>query len=251
MILLLSQVDNATAQIANKYPNDSLIQNDPNVVFAEMFEHNSVNTMISSTVPNYQTSSILSHIGFSNSVPLGSHGSQSLKLTTVENSTASNDPSEDANILKKFSTGISDSIFVRYYAKFNNAHAFHHTGVWIGGTNPSNSCWPCNYPGRAIPANGDSAFVVGTEIRGAANISPQSFSKFGFYNYWLDMKGFTSGPAAGKYYGNEFISPNSASSIDMNAWNCIEIMLKLNKSCIRKHRRTKNVDKWTTIISLR
>lgn len=226
MLVFLVLLSPLKGQIANSFPGDINIESDPNVVFSEMFEQNSISTMISSS--GYQTSQMVSHITFDPSVPIGSTGKQSLKLTTIESSNASNDKNEDANILKKFSTGISDSVFVRYYVKFNNAHTFHHTGVWIGGTNPANTCWPCNIPGRSIPTNGDSAFVVGTEIRGAANKSAQAFSKFGFYNYWADMKPFTSGPNAGQYYGNEFISPNSSASIDMNAWNCIEIMIKLN-----------------------
>jgi hypothetical protein len=214
------------AQLANNFPHDSLIQNDPNVVFAEMFEQNSVSTMISNS--GYQTSQLLTNINFDTSVPPGSHGKQSLKLTTLENSSASNDPKEDAYIIKKFTVGIADSVFIRYYVKFNNSHTFHHTGVWMGGTNPSNNCWPCNIPGRPIPTSGDSAFVVGTEIMGAAHQSAQSFANLGFYNYWMGMKPYTSGPNAGKYYGNEFISPNANASLDMTAWHCIETMIKHN-----------------------
>lgn len=214
------------AQIAQNYPNDMNIHNDPNVIFAEMFEQDSIAAMISSS--GYQTSQMLSHINFDNSVPPGSLGNQSLKLTTVENSAASNDPSEDANVLKKFSNGITDSVFVRYYVKYNSNFSFHHSGVWMGGTNPANQCWPCNTPGRTIPTSGDSAFVVGSEIRGLANQGPQQSSKFGLYNYWMDMKGFTTGPSAGQYFGNEFISPNANASLDMDSWNCVEVMIKLN-----------------------
>lgn len=226
ILLIFTSFGNLKAQIANAYPHDSLINNDPNVIFSEMFEQSSISTMISSS--SYQSSQMLSHINFDSSVPPGSHGTQSLKLTTVENSSLSNDPSEDANILKKFTVGITDSVFIRYYVKFNNSHTFHHTGVWIGGTNPSNICWPCNIPGRPIPTSGDSAFVVGTEIMGTAHQSAQSFAKLGLYNYWMDMKPYTSGSNAGKYYGNEFISPNANATLDMSAWNCIETMIKLN-----------------------
>jgi hypothetical protein len=226
IILFSIQQTNSIAQIANSYPNDVSIENDPNVVFAEMFEQETIDNMLTSS--GYQTLTMLSHINFSPSVPAGSSGNQSLKLTTIENSNLYNDPNEDANILKRFSTGISDSVFVRYYVKYNSAHTFHHTGVWIGGTDPANSCWPCNIPGRTIPTSGDSAFVVGTEIRGNATQSAQAFSKFGFYNYWMDMNQFTTGPNAGQYFGNEFISPNSEASINMDSWNCIELMLKLN-----------------------
>ncbi|MES2590043.1 MAG: T9SS type A sorting domain-containing protein [Bacteroidota bacterium] len=213
-------------QISLQHPNDIGIGSNSAVVFSEMFEQDSIQEMIQSV--GYQTSQMQSHINFDASIPLGSLGSQSLKLTTVENSTVSNDPSEDANILKKFSNGITDSVFVRYYVKYNSNFTFHHSGVWMGGTNPANQCWPCNTPGRTIPTSGDSAFVIGTEIRGLANQSPQTSSKFGFYNYWMDMKGFTSGSSAGQYFGNEFISPSSNGSLTMDVWNCIEVMIKMN-----------------------
>lgn len=219
-------IANSFSQISLQHPNDIGISTNSAVIFAEMFEQDSIQEMIQSV--GYQTSQMESHINFDASVPPGSLGSQSLKLTTVENSSASNDTMEDANILKKFPNGISDSVFVRYYVKYNSNFTFHHSGVWMGGTNPANQCWPCNTPGRTIPTSGDSAFVIGSEIRGLANQSPQTSSKFGFYNYWMDMKGFTSGPSAGQYFGNEFISPSSNASLNMDAWNCIEVMIKLN-----------------------
>ena len=213
-------------QISYQHPNDIGIENNSSVIFAEMFEQNDVPSMISTV--GYQTSQMQSHINFDPSVPLGSLGSQSLKLTAVENSSASNDPSEDANILKKFNSGISDSVFVRYYVKYNSNFSFHHSGVWMGGTDPANQCWPCNIPGRTIPISGDSAFVIGTEIRGLANQSAQTNSIFGFYNYWMDMNPYLTGSNAGQYFGNEFLNSGLNDNINMDQWNCIEVMIKLN-----------------------
>jgi hypothetical protein len=44
----------------------------------------------------------------------------------------------------------------------------------------------------------------------------------------MDMKPLTMAPNAGKYFGNEFISPLAEASLNMSAWNCIEVMIKLN-----------------------
>ncbi len=229
LFLFIGQLPSLKAQIASNYPHDSLIQTDPDVIFAEMFEQNSISTLLSSVPPSYkyQTSPLLAHITFGSTVPAGSHGNQSLKLTTSENSSSLTDPYEDANIRMSF-PGISDSVFVRYYVKYNNAHTFHHSGVWMGGTNPANFCGNCITPGRTIPTSGDSAFVVGTEIRDSATHFAKNFSKFGFYNYWMGMKPLTTAPNAGIYYGNGIVSPSSSASLDMNAWNCIEVMIKLN-----------------------
>ncbi len=226
VLFAITSYGNLKAQIANAYPFDSLIGNDPNVIFTEMFEQSTVPIMLST--PGYQTLTSLSRINLDTSVPAVSHGLQSLKLTTVEHSNASNDTMEDANIRIDLPTAISDSVFVRYYIKYNSGHTFHHSGVWAGGTDPSHSCWTCVYPGRSIPVSGDSAFIVGTEIRGSANQSAVTTSQFGFYNYWMGMKPLISAPNTGKYFGNEFNSLGSNDIINMDSWNCIEIMIKLN-----------------------
>ncbi|MCX6180353.1 MAG: hypothetical protein NT150_00300 [Bacteroidetes bacterium] len=62
VLVVFTSLGNLRAQIANSYPYDSLINNDPNVIFSEMFEQSSINTMISSST--YQTSQMLSHINF-------------------------------------------------------------------------------------------------------------------------------------------------------------------------------------------
>ncbi len=226
IILFFWQPLGLKAQIANTYPHDSLIKNDPNVIFTEMFEQSTVTMMLST--PGYQTLTPFSRIHLDSSVPEGSHGLQSLKLTTMEHGNTSNDTMEDANIRIDLATAITDSVFIRYYIKYNSEHTFHHSGVWAGGTDPSHNCWTCVYPGRNIPVNGDSAFIVGTEIRGSATQNAVTSSQFGFYNYWMGMKPFVSAPNAGKYFGNEFNSLAANDIINMDSWNCIEMMIRLN-----------------------
>jgi len=209
------------SQIANSYTSDVGIEFDPNVVFSEMFEQPTTNSLI--TQSSYTPSSILSNISFDSSVPPGSLGTQSCKLTTIESSTSTSviHPNEDTYLLKRFSTGVTDSIFVRYYIKYNNSHTFHHSGVWMGGNYPS-TCWPCS-PSGSVPS-GDSAFKIGSEIR-TANITPQTNAKFGLYNYWANMHVASATPP---HWGNDFKSPNPNATINMSQWNCIEVMIKLN-----------------------
>lgn len=206
------------SQIANGYSADIGIGTNTNVIFTEMFEQPDTYSLIAQS--GYTASSVLTNISFDPSVPPGSTGSQSCKLRTVETSTTLNDANEDTYLLKKFSTGINDSVFVRYYIKYNNAHAFHHSGVWMGGNYPA-SCWPCSPSGK-VPS-GDSAFKIGTEIQ--RNMTPQNNGKFGFYNYFKNMTVTSTTPPN---WGNEFISPNPNALINMSQWNCIEVMIKLN-----------------------
>lgn len=226
VVLVFISFGNIKAQIANTYPYDSLINNDPKVIFTEMFEQSTVTVMLST--PGYQTFTALSRIHLDPSVPVGSHGKKSLRLTTVEHSNASNDTMEDANIRINLPTVITDSVFIRYYVKYNSGHTFHHSGVWTGGTNTAYNCWTCVYPGRTLPVSGDSAFIVGTEIRGSANQNAVTTSQFGFYNYWMGMKPLVSAPNTGKYFGNSVNSLGSNDIINMGTWNCIEMMIKLN-----------------------
>jgi hypothetical protein len=226
IVLVFISFNNVKAQIAKAYPFDSLINNDPNVIFTEMFEQANVTTMLST--PGYQTLTSLSRIHLDTSVPTNSHGKQSLKLTTVEHSNASNDTMEDANIRIDLPITIKDSVFIRYYIKYNSGHTFHHSGVWAGGTDPTHNCWTCVYPGRNIPVSGDSAFIVGTEIRGSANQSAVNNSQFGFYNYWMGMKPLVAPPNTGKFYGNGFTSLGANDILNMDSWNCIEMMIRLN-----------------------
>lgn len=208
------------SQIANGYIADVGIETNTNVIFAEMFEQPTTSSLV--TQSGYSTSTTFSNISFDSSVPPGSLGTQSCKLTTIESSTSTITihPNEDTYLIKKFSSGISDSVFVRYYIKFNNTHTFHHSGVYMGGNNPA---WSWGAPAGSVPS-GDSAFKIGSEIR-TANVIPQNTAKFGFYNYWANMHVAGATPP---FWGNDFRSPNPNATINMSQWNCIEVMIKLN-----------------------
>lgn len=216
LFLLISGITNA--QLSLNYLGDNGIEKDPNVIFTEMFEEADVNTMISNS--NYSVSRILNNISFDNTVPIGSPGKQSCKLTNIDGTT----DGENTYLFKRLSSGIDDVVFVRYYVKFNNQFTFHHSGVWLGGHNP-----PTPNPGLRAGelVAGDQSFHIGSEVRGAAK-SPQDNADFGFYIYWMGMKQSTQinpNTGLGYYWGNE-IYPMT--KIDMNDWNCIEVMVKMN-----------------------
>ncbi len=217
VFLLISNA--TTAQLSLNYLGDSGIEKDPNVIFTEMFEDTDVNAMISNS--NYTVSKVLGNISFDNAVPIGSTGKQSCKLTTIDGTTNG----EDTYLFKRLSSGIDDVVFVRYYIKFNNQFTFHHSGVWMGGHNP-----PTPYPGLRAGelVSGDQSFHVGTESRGAVK-SPQDNATFGFFNYWMGMKQsvqINPNTGVGYYWGNEFLP---LSTISMTDWNCVEVMVKMNK----------------------
>jgi len=221
-VLFSTLLGQLKAQIANNYPNDSLIQNDPNVVFTEMFEQNSVSNLlngVNGTYGAYTNITNPTNISFSSSVPPGSNGTQSGKFTTYHTSNSVN----ATEIRKKFTNTISDSVFVRFYVKYNDTHTHHHSGIWLMGANPANSCFPCILTNTTTPFVGDSAFALGAELTGST-MSPQTNSRFALYNKWRDMHPLNSGI----YDGNEFLHSNPIDIINTTQWNCIEVMLKLN-----------------------
>lgn len=218
LIVISSSVNQSIvlAQLANGYPHDISIQNDPGVIFTEMFEQDSVPLLLTSYT-NFTNSG---NIFFDSSVPPGSLGMQSCKLTSYHTPQSLN----GTEMRHKFSSGISDSVFVRFYVKYNNSHTHHHSGIWLHGSNPANGCFPCIYPGRVgLPPGGDSAFSLGAELRGSTQTA-QTMSTFGMFNYWTEMHPNSSN----QYWGNEFINANPNSIINTTEWNCVEVMLKLN-----------------------
>ena len=114
-VILLNAPFKYDGQIANSYPNDIGIQGNSFVVFTEMFEQGSVGSLISGGP--YTTTSNTLNLAFDPSVPPGSLGTQSCKFTTFQTPPQS----QAMELTKKFTTGISDSVFVRYY----NAYFFH------------------------------------------------------------------------------------------------------------------------------
>lgn len=222
LLLMASVAFAGKTQIANNYPGDSSIATDPNVILAEMFEQTTIGSM---TAGFTDVSNVPANILFDGSVPPGSPGTQSCNLRTFESPFSAN---EDTYLYERFSTPITDSVFVRYYVKFNSAHSFHHSGLWIGGNNPA-----INYPNvhAGYKPAGDEAFHVGSEVRGGVTSGPQSTAPYGFFNYWMNMRQSTQWDTVqDDYYwwGNEFISPDPEATINLDQWNCIEIMVKMN-----------------------
>lgn len=216
VVLFFTLFASLNGQIANSYPFDSLIQNDPDVIFTEMFEGPSSNFITSG---NWNTvSPNPSNILSDPSVPDGSHGLQSLRLLTIQDGT---NPNQNTLVYKKISPDITDSIFIRYYIKYDTNTVYHHSGLWLGGKNPPSSL-PGNI-GGSLP-QGNKEFHVGTEIKGIANGQATTNSLFGLYTYWMGMHQSSGGP----YYGNEFFNNTTNDNINLASWNCIEIMVKLN-----------------------
>jgi len=190
--------------IAAKYPGDSGIEGDPEVIFAEDFEERSLEEL-RKRWDNLSSPQIMS---FSNDLPLGSAGRQSLLMTHIGGK------GTGAHLYRRLLPGYGE-LFVRFYVKFD-PHCFpiHHF-FHLGGYNPPTP-WPQGGAGER--PKGDERFTIGVEPFGKAWV-------WDYYTYWMEMRG---SPPAGKTWGNSFIrDPNL--KVKRGEWICVELRVKLNE----------------------
>jgi hypothetical protein len=188
--------------IAKKYVRDAGIEQDPDVVMADMFE----GTSIAQITSRWTSSDNAAGMSLNSDLPPGSGGSRSLLMTSVGGTNSG------AQLYKKLVPGY-EQLYLRYYVKYASANTYHHAGGWMGGYNPPTD-WPQG--GAGGRPTGTDRFSIGPEPVNAA-------LKFDLYTYWMGMRPSPTGD----YWGNIFIqNPNLAVKLDQ--WMCIEVMVKMN-----------------------
>jgi hypothetical protein len=173
------------------------------IVFREDFEAATISEMIS----NWDEAKNHANMSFSGDVPDGSPGSQSLVMTYKEG--------EDTggHLYKMFPEGY-DSLFARFYVKFEASHSPVHHFVHMGGYYPPTG-WPQGGAGTR-PA-GNERFTTGIEPIGDR-------WSWDFYTYWMHMRGY-SDPRY--FWGNTF-HPDPPAPVERGKWICVEMMMKVN-----------------------
>lgn len=120
----------------------------------------------------------------------------------------------------------SDEWFVRWYAQYEPGVPWHHSGMWLGGYNPSMS-YPS--PGAGTRPTGTERFSISIEpVYGIGGASP----RFDFYNYWATMRSWMADPIVDDgtaYYGNGLVHRNDF-TVDEGSWVCLEVHVRLNDS---------------------
>lgn len=187
--------------IASKYRGDVGLASDPDVIFVEDFEANSVSAITS----KWEQCQHQESMSLSDDVPAGIGGKQSLLITAIGGQLWGGD------LYRRFPD--QEIVYVRYYVKFDKGCAgFHHGPMWIGGHYPSTSYpWP-----RAGEKPTDNRFSQASEPLG-------NEWRWDFYNYTPDM--FAGGD--NMFWGNLYIS-DPGWTVDRDRWICVEQMLKLN-----------------------
>ncbi len=205
-------------QLANSYPGDVGIENNPNVLYVEKFDDGMPDIL--SRYSDIQNSTGMQ---LDVDVPNGSLGPYSLKMTSIQGVNVG------GHLFKYFSPGFSNTLYIRYYVKYpaiSNGY-FHHEGLWFGGYNPS-TAWPNPQAGSC--GLGSSRISIAYE-----NVWPGNPPGMDTYLYWGDMQSWNGGSSC---YGNTMITegrtdygypPQTNAPLDhLDQWMCVEIMIKLN-----------------------
>ena len=173
------------------------------IIFQEDFEASSIADMIS----KWDEAKNHANMSFSGDVPEGSPGSQSLVMTYTEGQNTG------GHLYKMFPEGY-DSLFARFYVKFEANHSPVHHFVHMGGY----------YPPTAWPQGGAGSRPVGNE-RFTTGIEPIGDKwSWDFYTYWMFMRGYAD---PNYFWGNTF-HPDPPAPINRGEWICVELMMKVN-----------------------
>ena len=191
--------------LAVAYPGDVGIDAHPSVIFYEDFEDSSVDAMGAGwdSVTRGDTMSLIADI------PAAAvAGSQALQMLVPAGNGVTG-----VTLYESLPTQ-QDTIYVRYYAKYNDRGDYHHTGMWLGGFNPPTQ-WPQGTAG--ITPNGSDFFHNALEPQGEGLELDQ-------YAQWPGMDCWMPTPSC---YGNNLMR-GVRPSVASDEWNCFELMLKLN-----------------------
>jgi hypothetical protein len=214
--------------IAARYPQDAGIGSDPAVIFADDFE--SYGSVAGLTAPGrwnqaFQASNIRLATGAGNFYG----GTKSLELTLPQTS------GEVSNELNKFLNPTQDTVFVRFYGKFDpgyNVLGSGHNGAFI-----SASYWDGPGSGPGIPADGYNKFLVSYETyRDATSIAnPGSLEAYVYHLDQRDIWGDIFFPTGRVLpfdrtpgnFGSTFISRPEVTP-QLGRWHSYEVMVKAN-----------------------
>ena len=170
--------------LAYRYKGDKGIDKDPDVIFAENFEADSLDIVKS----RWESVQSLDMMSLSADVPAASAGKHSLLMTHVGGK------GTGSHLYRRLLPGY-EQLYVRFYVKFaEDCYPIHHF-VHVGGYNPSTP-WPQG--GAGIRPDGDARFTTGIEPYG-------EIWRWDFYSYWMGMR---SSPDK-KSWGHDFVNDDN------------------------------------------
>ena len=191
--------------IAAAYPGDTGVGSHPSVLFYEDFEDATVEAM----QQGWDNVTRGDTMSFTSDVPSGAvAGSQALTMLVPQGNGVTG-----VTLYESLPTE-QGTVYVRYYAKYNDQSDYHHTGMWLGGFNPPTQ-WPQGTAG--IKPNGSDFFHNALEPQGGGLELDQ-------YAQWPGMDCWQPTPSC---YGNNLMR-GARPTVASGRWTCFELMLKLN-----------------------
>ena len=188
--------------LASRYDGDNGIDKDPDVIFVENFEENSLDAVKA----RWESVKNIDIMSLSENVPAASAGKQSLLMSHLGGK------STGGHLYRRLLPGY-EQLYVRFYVKFaEDCYPIHHF-VHLGGYNPPTT-WPQG--GAGIRPDGNDRFTTGVEPYG-------SKWRWDFYSYWMGMR---SSPD-NKSWGHDFINDGNLKA-ERGRWICVELMMKMN-----------------------
>lgn len=197
--------------LSDLYPGDVGLGSDPAVVWFEDFEEGSV----SAITGRYDQAQ-----GTARMTVVSDHAGGAAALQLVAGAGV-----DAVDLYKQLPD--SDEWYVRWYAKYQAAAPWHHSGMWVGGYNPG---MPYPSPMAGYKPNGDDRFSVAIEP--VWNVGAAG-TRFDFYNYWMAMHSWmtTVTNDGTSYYGNSMIHAN-AFTLDEGSWVCLELHVHVSPGAI-------------------
>ncbi len=196
--------------LADDYPGDDGIGEDPAVVWFEGFEAASVDAVTA----RYDQAQGQARMELVGDQPAGAGGSSAMAMTAGQG--------VDAVDFYKMLPD-HDELWVRWYAKYQPGIPWHHSGMWFGGYNPP---MPYPQPMAGISPDGDDRMSISIEP-----VWTDPELRFDFYDYWMRMHSWMEDPFppddGTAYYGNSMIHRNDF-TVDEDTWVCIEVHARLN-----------------------
>jgi len=190
--------------LAARYPGDAGIERDPDVLFVERFDGDSVQE-IARRWDAVDGQSIMS---LTADVPVGSADKTSLLMTHVGGE------GTGGQFYRRLLPG-HEQVYARFYVKFAaDCEPIHHFGTHLGGFNPPTP-WPQG--GAGTRPDGDKRFTTGVEPYG-------DDWHWDFYTYWQGMHVHGDG----KYWGTPFLADVPTQPVAKDRWICVEMMVKMN-----------------------
>jgi hypothetical protein len=203
---------NSSSQgLAAKYPGDTGIASDPDVLFADNFESGDMKKW------DQQRRAVMTE-----DKPNAGRWCVQMPMERGKNT--------GADAIKWFMPG-ADAVYARFYVKFSPDYQYNHHFVWLGANQRTNK-WSAF--GKAGRKPDGTYYSTGMEPWFAWGKNP-SPGEVNLYTYYLDMEPDPKMP--GKYWGNGFFPPGPGKGKaanehrvipKLNEWQCWEFMIQAN-----------------------